>query len=715
MRIRVAVPEEYVQADVINAALEAVTRLDEHMIRSGQSPTSHELVQAGARWHPEPPGDEHFDHGGTIAQRGHGDCDDWAPLHAATMRATGQDPGAAAIVIPSGPNTWHAVVQKSDGHVLTGSDDISVMAGMPPPKRLVVGGEEHMQVYACDPHDGRVYQGSLLPTVGPLSIHCGPQVAVRGLEVAGYGRLYHARCDMPLSGSPLFGVHRKKRHAVIGAEVPYALSCTSHAHNPADALYSAVTGAIMCGDAAEVVPNLDRYKLIAMQMGMSGHPPEAVREALHEMIMQDLELAHAHTGIPGEAHAEQLKAQLAAHGVHVSGCYPGSNVGGFFGDIGKIASGIVHVVSPIINDVAKVAKMPLWGDIIHGIQAAVSVVPGLGTAVSEIIATAETAINAVEAVLSGNPLLFAIHAAENYALASVPGASAIRIIIDPYVSKLLDMAKQKALVDSGALDKMLNAVPDKPKIGPVSPKSLVASLAHILVGHLGMKNTGGKVLPKPAPLLKTLPKPPPTPAARPSKPVPKPAGVAHAAVHVDAPKVAPTPAQAAPTPVKTPIAAAPPRAGLSTSAFFALKPSPPVTHTVTTPQGAHHWHCAPTGSGSWSCSWVIGAAAPAAPSVRAGPSMSASQRQAAIRARARPRGPTAYKGQPLPQAPGDFATASPDAPAAAPPGAPSGASPSGGGGGGGDDGGGAPAPAPDPIVMLVPEYTPEPAPEEVSP
>src|SRR5208282_6915953 len=126
MRIRIAVPEEHVDPSVIDAALEAVTRLDESMIRKGQSMTSHDLVDAGAVWKPEPPGDEHFDHGGTIAARGWGDCDDWAPLHAATLRANGDDPGARAIIVPSGKHNWHAIVKRSDGS----TDDPSADAGM---------------------------------------------------------------------------------------------------------------------------------------------------------------------------------------------------------------------------------------------------------------------------------------------------------------------------------------------------------------------------------------------------------------------------------------------------------------------------------------------------------------------------------------------------------------------------------------------------------
>src|SRR5512147_821950 len=137
MRINVAIPEAHVKKPVLDAALEAVTRLNEDLIKNGQSPTSHELIARGARWQPEKPGDEHFDNGSIISARGHGDCDDWAPLHAATLRVTGADPGARAIVRKSGEKRWHAIVQRSNGTI----DDPSLAAGMPGPgMRGVLGG-----------------------------------------------------------------------------------------------------------------------------------------------------------------------------------------------------------------------------------------------------------------------------------------------------------------------------------------------------------------------------------------------------------------------------------------------------------------------------------------------------------------------------------------------------------------------------------------------
>lgn len=129
MRIQIAVPEAHVSKPVLDGALEAVTRLNESLIKKGDSPTSDQLIAAGAKWEPEPPGDEHFDHGALIAKRLKGDCDDWAPLHAATLRVSGEDPGARAIVKRSGPKRWHAVVLRTDGTI----DDPSSEAGMPGP------------------------------------------------------------------------------------------------------------------------------------------------------------------------------------------------------------------------------------------------------------------------------------------------------------------------------------------------------------------------------------------------------------------------------------------------------------------------------------------------------------------------------------------------------------------------------------------------------
>jgi len=320
MRIRVAVPDEQTDPHVINAVLESVTRVDESMIRRGASPTSDELVAAGARWAPEPPGDEHFDHGGIIAARGHGDCDDWAPLDAATDRVTGKDPGARAIVIPSGPTTYHAVVQRGDGSLKLGPDDISARAGMHPmsEQKAVAAGGVLSVSGAGD------YYGACLPTVGPLSLRAGPQMSVRGCDTI-RGAMYEGRCDMPLSGSPLIGSRhrrgeRRGGRRIHGGHVPYALSSTAHGFTPEEAMGHAILGAIVTSDASEMVTHPDRYKLLAVHAHLSGMAPQDVHRMLAETVHADaVREGQALNMHPGSVLAEMAgRMGVPAHPGHIA-------------------------------------------------------------------------------------------------------------------------------------------------------------------------------------------------------------------------------------------------------------------------------------------------------------------------------------------------------------------------------------------------------------
>jgi len=192
MRINVAVPEAHVDAPVLDAMLESVTRLDQKLLKEGAVPTAKEAIKKhGVRWQPEPPGEEHFDHAGTVMQRGHGDCDDLAPHHAASLRHTGEDPGAKAVVYRSGPMRWHAVVQRSDGSI----DDPSRWAGM---GQGVSGvGEHGFDVVGVDPAEYG-FAGSGLPLMyAPSTNEVGayivkPQVAMKPVRGA-----YQARADLP--------------------------------------------------------------------------------------------------------------------------------------------------------------------------------------------------------------------------------------------------------------------------------------------------------------------------------------------------------------------------------------------------------------------------------------------------------------------------------------------------------------------------------------
>lgn len=187
MRIRLAIPDKHVDEDLINAALEASTRAAERQVQAGDVPTAEEAIARGVKWRPENFGDgEHFDLPSVVIGRGWGDCDDLASWQAGSMRATGEDPGAIARVVPSGPKRWHAVVETSSGDIL----DPSRWAGMGSKRGL--RGAVH----------GRM---------------CAPGVC--GFAVVPHGKLYAARADLPWGDDHLSGMAlaRTREDALVGA------------------------------------------------------------------------------------------------------------------------------------------------------------------------------------------------------------------------------------------------------------------------------------------------------------------------------------------------------------------------------------------------------------------------------------------------------------------------------------------------------------------
>lgn len=235
MRINVAVPEAEVRAPVLNAALEGVTRLDESLIRKGTVPEFRDLVHR-IRWRPEPPGEEHFDHAGVVARRGWGDCDDLAPWHAASLRVTGEDPDAQAIVKRSGPKRWHCVVKRSDGSI----DDPSIEAGMPAPARRVgIRG-------AVQPPMTRRLHG-----IGGTYI-ATPELAIRALPgITREPEAWQARADLPWHWQP--------------GQSPVDVAMVSLHRSPVSdqAMVGSCHGAILLGEACGCAEhNLDRLAAI---------------------------------------------------------------------------------------------------------------------------------------------------------------------------------------------------------------------------------------------------------------------------------------------------------------------------------------------------------------------------------------------------------------------------------------------------------------------
>lgn len=232
MRINVAVPEAHVSPPVMNAALEATTRLNEDLIKKEGVPLFRQAVNQ-VRWKPEPPGDEHFDHAGVVLGRGWGDCDDLAPWHAASLRVTGEDKGARAVVKRSGPNRWHAIVQRSDGKF----EDPSREAGMGSRTNGVLGGVQPMMM------------------VGPAEVGsfiARPQLALRPiLDRAGQPEAWQSRSDLPWHWMP-------GRSPTDIAMVSLHASPTS-----SQAVVGACEGAIALGEANGVDDDtLDRIAAI---------------------------------------------------------------------------------------------------------------------------------------------------------------------------------------------------------------------------------------------------------------------------------------------------------------------------------------------------------------------------------------------------------------------------------------------------------------------
>lgn len=246
MRLRLGVPPQLSGEEkqaVLDAALESVTRANEGLIARGL-PT---FAEAGPgrrfRWKPEPPGDEHFDLGSTVLRRGWGDCDDLAPWHAASLRATGDDTGARAIVVPSAsgvPGRWHAVVERSSGQI----EDPSLAAGM---GQRVSGDDGAYGPFWRAMRDDRL------------------ALATHPLRYPGQG--YAARIDVP------------------SASVPAVYSGLNAGNTPAAALCGAI-GPLARVCAGDVDPHY-MAQLAGVHDLLTGVPYEEVAEAL-ESIYGDI-------------------------------------------------------------------------------------------------------------------------------------------------------------------------------------------------------------------------------------------------------------------------------------------------------------------------------------------------------------------------------------------------------------------------------------------
>lgn len=407
MDMRVAIPEEDVSPPVMNAGLEATTRLDEQQIKRGDVPLFQD-AGPGTRfvWQPEPPGAERFDHAKRVLARGWGDCDDLAPWRSASLRVTGEDPGARAVVVRSGPNRWHAIVQRSDGSL----EDPSRTAGMP---HAVIGGHRANGMVivgqADDADDDTIAPPedmAALPPVVPR-IHRGHRPAVA--LMAPRTGVYYARADVPFRGASR-----------------YALSSLCCSDLPSQAIAGAVNSVIGWAEAAGVLEPEALAGLGALSGLCCGHDERdvasvfgahAVRRArdlayevrrhghnAHVVGAPPPHIAAAALHVMQHPNATRDERRLAAlvH-AHASGKRPqpgstSARVMQFFDrNLGPVKHGSAddHARLLLADQSAKMLSQSgmvvgdIWGDIAHTVAqvapvvaAVAPIIPGVGPAIS---------------------------------------------------------------------------------------------------------------------------------------------------------------------------------------------------------------------------------------------------------------------------------------------------------------------------------------------
>lgn len=324
MRVNVAIPESNVNEPVLDAALEAVTRLNEQLIKSGESPTFKQALAQGVRWKPEPPGAEHFDHGAIVSARGWGDCDDLAPLHAASLRVSGEDRGAQAIVVPSGPHRWHAVVQRSDGKI----EDPSASAGM--------NGSPHR------------IAGAALPLM------CVPQQSVSGaydlrpqLAIRPTPNGFQARTDLPW--------HWQSAPNAQPTPAEFAMAALHQAPLPSTALCGAIDGAILLGEVCGIADPDHLERLRCCSDYAAGVPiADLAREYGHEHTRA----AHQVVGSFWK-HLKRFAspiAHLVTAPVHAASHLAHGKFGKAFGDLTRPVTSAMHVAQPFAHMLHPFAK-----------------------------------------------------------------------------------------------------------------------------------------------------------------------------------------------------------------------------------------------------------------------------------------------------------------------------------------------------------------------
>ncbi len=368
MRLNVAIPEAHVTAPVLDAALEATTRLNEALLRSGQVPTFDKALP-NVRWKPEPFSEEHFDHAQEVLRRGWGDCDDLAPWHAASLRVTGEDVGARAKVKRSGPKRWHAIVVRSDGTI----EDPSKAAGM---GAGVHGDSVEMQ---------GVSGASVLPIMyeAPSQV-AGAYIVRPAIAMRPVRGNWQARADLPWNW----------REHLYDKPTPTDYAMVSLHQDPvaSTALVGAIDGALWAGEVLGIAHPDHVNRLCAISDCIEG----ASYQQLAEVYGEDNAIAA--TALVGSFFKKLGKL---AKGAVKAATAPTRAVLHTAASLTKHIPGVGPVSASLLNSAAKAASGDPKGllEIAKNPATAklVNFVPGVGPIASEALKVAMQAVPSIEA------------------------------------------------------------------------------------------------------------------------------------------------------------------------------------------------------------------------------------------------------------------------------------------------------------------------------
>lgn len=201
MRAAIDIPDS-LGASALDAALEGLVGVAHSEIASGGIPP---LYESGVVYRREPPGEERWSPPSAVLARGYGDCEDLASWRAAELRVTGEDPGARARVVRSGPRTWHAIVERADGSI----EDPSRVLGMSDEYGSLAGLEARLDRIPGGWLASITYQGRGVAGIAPYaddalrraaSAACGEVGVIPGLDA--FGRLARGALDALTPPSP---------------------------------------------------------------------------------------------------------------------------------------------------------------------------------------------------------------------------------------------------------------------------------------------------------------------------------------------------------------------------------------------------------------------------------------------------------------------------------------------------------------------------------